>query len=237
MILYNKMNNKTKIRNIFTYAFPNRKALIDYVEDKESILIAVNAEKILEEDVKLHNIINNNIAYADGFGAVMALRKKGLDAIKIPGAELWLDIINRFYLEKSFYFIGSSQDVIEKTILKLKDEFNEINIVGYRNGFLKKEDKIELIQELKQKKPEIIFVAQGSPRQEFLMDELMKEYPALYMGLGGSFDVYCGLKQRAPDFFLRFNLEWFYRLISEPTRYKRQLGLVKFYIYLKLGRL
>jgi len=232
-----KKVKRIKLRKIFTYAFPNRKTLIDYVEDKEGILIAVNAEKILKEDVKLHNIINKNIAYADGFGAVLALRKKGLNAIKIPGAELWLDIVNRFYKNKSFYLLGASKEVIEKTISKLKKEYPDINIVGYRNGFLKEGDKEKIITELINKKPNVVFIAQGSPRQEFLMDELIKEYPALYMGLGGSFDVYCGLKQRAPDFFLRLNLEWFYRLISEPTRYKRQLGLIKFYMHLKLGRL
>ena len=228
---------KIKLKKIFTYAFPNRKVLLDYIEDKHNILIAVNAEKILNEDTKLHSIINKNIAYADGFGAVMALRKKGLNAIKIPGAELWLDIVNRFCKNKSFYLLGASEEVIDKTVRKLKKEYPNIRILGYRNGFLKEEDKEKLIKELKKIKPDVVFVAQGSPRQEFLMDELIKKHPALYMGLGGSFDVYSGLKQRAPEFFLKTNLEWLYRLSSEPTRFKRQLGLIKFFFYLILGRL
>ncbi len=228
---------KIKLRNIFTYAFSNRKALLDYIEDKHKILIAVNAEKILNEDTKLHNIINNNIAYADGFGAVLALRKKGLNAIKIAGAELWLDIINRFYKNKSFYLLGASEEVIKKTISKLKKEYPDINIIGYRNGFLKEGDKEEIIAELINKKPDVVFIAQGSPRQEYLMDELIKIHPALYMGLGGSFDVYCGLKKRAPGIFLKLNLEWLYRLLKEPTRFGRQLVYIKFMILLKTRKL
>ncbi len=231
------MINKTKLRNINTYAFPDREVFLDYIKDKQKILIAINAEKILKEDAKLHKIINKNIAYSDGAGAVMALKQKGLNTVKIPGAEFWLDIVNRFYKEKSFYLLGSSQEVIEKTVNKLKNEYPTINIVGYRNGFLKEGGKERLIVELKEKKPDIVFIAQGSPRQEYLMDELIKIHPALYMGLGGSFDVYCGLKQRAPIFFLKLDLEWLYRLLKEPTRFKRQLVLIKFFIFLKLRKI
>ena len=231
------MIKKVRLKEIDTYAFPNRRVFLNYIEDKQKVLIAINAEKILKEDEKLYQIINKNIAYADGSGAVMALKQKGLDAIKIPGAEFWLDIVNRFYKEKSFYLLGASQEVIDKRVTKLKREYPNINIVGYRNGFLVEKDKEKLIIELKNKKPDVVFIAQGSPRQEYLMDELINIHPALYMGLGGSFDIYCGLKQRAPKFFLKSNLEWLYRLLKEPTRFKRQLVLIKFFVLLKIRKL
>jgi len=69
------------------------------------------------------------------------------------------------------------------------------------------------------------------------MDELIKIHPALYMGLGGSFDIYGGNKKRAPKIFLDLHLEWFYRLIKEPTRFGRQLNLIKFLILLKMKKL
>lgn len=231
------MIEKAKLRNIIIYAFPDKQLFLSYIKDKKKILIAVNAEKILKVDPKLHHIINENIAYADGIGAVMVLKQKGLDVVKIPGAEFWIDIVARFYLEKTFYLIGASQDVIEKTAKKLKSDYPNIRILGSRNGFFKKGDKEKLITELQNKKPDVIFVAQGSPRQEYLMDELIRLYPALYMGLGGSFDVFCGLKKRAPDVFLKFNLEWLYRLLKEPVRLNRQFVLIKFFILLKFGRL
>ena len=64
------------------------------------------------------------------------------------------------------------------------------------------------------------------------MDELINIYPALYMGLGGSFDIYGGDKKRAPKFFLKLELEWFYRLLKEPTRVSRQIALFKFLIFI-----
>jgi len=231
------MINKVRLLEVETYAFPNRTAFLDYITDKKNILVAINAEKILRDEPKLYNIINENIGYADGVGSVMALKQKGLDAVKIPGSEFWLDIVGRFYKERSFYLLGSSQEVIESTVSRLKEEFPSINIVGYRNGFLDDSEKEDLKFILKKQKPDIIFVAQGTPRQEYLMDELIKVHPALYMGLGGSFDIYGGDKKRAPKFFLDFHLEWLYRLLKEPTRISRQLNLIKFLFLLKIGKL
>ncbi|CAA6826905.1 MAG: N-acetylmannosaminyltransferase (EC [uncultured Sulfurovum sp.] len=226
------------LRNVETYAFSNRQEFLNFIDNKHKILIAINAEKILKDEAKLKIIINKNIGYSDGVGAVMALKQKGLDAVKISGAEFWLDIVRRFYKEKTFYLIGSSQEVIESTVAKLENEFQSINILGYRNGYIDHNaEKEELVNILTDKKPDIIFVAQGTPRQEYLMDELIKIHPALYMGLGGSFDIYSGTKKRAPKFFLNWHLEWFYRLLKEPTRFRRQLVLIKFFILLKMGRL
>lgn len=222
--------NKVKLQNIYVYAFESRDELLNTIQDKQKILIAVNAEKILNKNKELHDIINNNIGYPDGVGAVLALRQRGLSAIKIPGAEFWLDIIKRFENDKTFYLIGSSSEVIEATVEKLNRDFLNINILGYRNGYLDEDSMVELKKDLLVKKPDVVFVAQGSPRQEYLMNELMEIYPALYMGLGGSYDVYCGLKKRAPDIFINFGLEWFYRLLKEPTRIGRQMILLKFIV-------
>lgn len=230
------MNYKT-VNHYKIHAFESKEEFLDQIRDAKKILIAMNAEKILKDDERLRKIVNDNIGYPDGIGAVMVLRKKGLDAVKIPGAEFWLDIIDKFKKQKSFYLVGSTSEVIECTIEKLKNEYSDINIVGYRNGFLKEGDKAKLIEDLKDKKPDVVFVAQGSPRQEFLVDELIKVHPALYMGLGGSFDVYCGLKKRAPQLFIDLNLEWLYRLLKEPTRIGRQMVYIKFMIMLKMGKL
>jgi len=222
------MHKKALIKGVQVYAFADREKLLENLEHEKKILIAVNTEKIINKNLKLKQIINQNIGYPDGVGAVMALKQKGFDAIKIPGAELWLDIIKKFHKKRTFYLLGSTEEVINHTVNKLKQEYPHINIIGYRNGFLKEGDKEKLIEELKNKKPDIIFIAQGSPKQEILMDELIKEYSALYMGLGGSFDVYTGFKKRAPKLFLDLNLEWLYRLLKEPTRFSRQLAIIKF---------
>jgi len=77
----------------------------------------------------------------------------------------------------------------------------------------------------------------GSPKQELLMEEIQKQHSALYQGLGGSFDVYIGAVKRAPEWWVKNNLEWTYRLINQPTRIKRQIHLVRFFVQLQLGKL
>lgn len=228
---------KTQVNNKNIYAFESKSELINYIANKQKILVALNAEKLSKKPGKLDSIINENIGYADGIGAVWALRKKGKKSIKIAGAELWLDMINAFQKTKSFYFIGATQEVLNNTIKKLKDQYPTINIVGYRNGYFK-EDEVETIKaDIKKSKADVVFVAQGSPRQEFLMNELIKDHPALYMGLGGSFDVYVGAVKRAPKMFINLGLEWFYRLIQEPKRWRRQLQLLYFLYKLQLNKL
>jgi UDP-N-acetyl-D-mannosaminouronate:lipid I N-acetyl-D-mannosaminouronosyltransferase len=216
------------INNYKIHAFSSKEQFLEQIMHQKKILVAMNAEKIVKTDRDFREIVNNNIGYTDGFGAVLALRKKGLSPIKIAGSEFWLDIVKRYGASKKIYLIGSTKDVIEKTAQRLKKEFPKTRLSGYQNGYFDEEEKSILIQKLKMVQPDIVFVAQGSPRQEFLMSELIQEHPALYMGLGGSFDIYGGDKKRAPILFLKWELEWLYRLLKEPTRIHRQLALFKF---------
>ncbi len=225
------------INNKNIHAFLCRSHFLDFIEDKHKILIALNAEKLLKDEAKMNNLINMNIGYADGIGAVLALRRKGVDAIKIPGAEFWLDIIERFEKNKSVYLLGSSEQVIQETVARLMQDYPDLKIKGYRNGYFKDKEQALILDEIKTLAPKIVFVALGSPRQEFLMAEFIQEYPALYMGLGGSFDVYSGSKKRAPRIFIRLGLEWLYRLIKEPARIRRQLNLGVFFLRIVFGNI
>ncbi|NNE03757.1 MAG: WecB/TagA/CpsF family glycosyltransferase [Eudoraea sp.] len=217
------------ILNKRIFAFESKEEFLTYVSGKTGILIALNAQKLNKSNSKLEEIINENIGYPDGVGAVLALKQKGIKSRKIAGAEFWLDIVRKYHEERSFYLLGGSQEVIEKTVNDLKEQFPAINIKGYRNGFMGPGEKEKLLDQFRISQPDIIFVAMGSPRQEFLMDELLNEYPALYMGLGGSFDVYSGNKKRAPKLFIKLGLEWFYRLLQEPSRWRRQLAYFVFF--------
>jgi UDP-N-acetyl-D-mannosaminouronate:lipid I N-acetyl-D-mannosaminouronosyltransferase len=231
--------NHTIINSIRVFSFPTRDELINYVEKEKKSLIAINAEKILHATEETRGLINKNIGYADGIGAVWALKKKGFkNTIKIPGCELWLDIVSHFYRSKSFYLAGAKEEVIQQTVEKLKKEFPGINLLGYRNGYIKtEEEQQQLIQTIATLKPDIVFVAMGSPKQELLMQEMQQHHPAIYQGLGGSFDVYVGNVERAPEWWLRNNLEWAYRLVKQPARIKRQIHLVKFLWLLLLNRI
>lgn len=226
------------LNNVITYAPNSREELIDFAIEYKKILVAVNAEKILHATEQSRAIINRNLGYPDGIGAVWALRKKGhKDVVKIPGCELWLDIVGKHYKNKAFYLVGGKQEVIEETVSKLREEFKGIHICNYRNGYIKTEDEEKaLIEDIVTNQPDVIFVAMGSPKQELLMERIQQQHKAVYQGLGGSFDVYTGNVKRAPQWWVKNNLEWTYRLINQPSRIKRQIHLVRFFINLILGR-
>lgn len=229
--------NSHKVNGVNIYAPPSRKALIDFALKNHSLLVAVNAEKILHATEQSRDIINRNVGYPDGLGATMSLKQFGFtDVVKIPGCELWLDIIAQLYTDKKFYLVGGKDAVIEQTVAQLQQEFPGIDIVNYRNGYIQTDaEKHSLINDIVEKKPDVVFVAMGSPKQELLMEEISQQHKALYQGLGGSFDVYTGTVQRAPQWWVEHNLEWLFRLFQEPTRIKRQIHLVRFLFMLKLG--
>tara|TARA_B100001939_G_C16918735_1_gene608227 strand:+ start:668 stop:1366 length:699 start_codon:yes stop_codon:yes gene_type:complete len=227
------------VNDIVIYAPNSREELIDYAMNNKLILIAINAEKIIHANNKLKNLINRNVGYPDGIGAVIALKKKyKKNIIKIPGCELWLDIINNFYKSKSFYLIGGKKNIINETVKKLKINFSGIKICNYRDGYIQNElEEEKLIEDILMHQPDIIFVAMGSPKQEYLMQRIQAKHKALFQGLGGSFDVYTGNVARAPEWWINNNVEWAYRLLKQPFRLFRQVHLIKFYILLKLNKL
>lgn len=201
-------------------------------------LIAVNAEKILavRENNELHDILDNQaILYADGISIVWHLRRQGIPARKVAGCELWVELM-KFAGQNNFSvcLIGATESVNKKTAEKLKREF-DLNVTRH-NGFFSDEE--ELLSDLKKNSPRIVTVALGSPKQEYLMQRMLAVHPdALYMGVGGSYDIYVGELKRAPSWMLRANLEFLYRLLQQPSRYKRHARLVRFFLLSLLGRI
>jgi len=231
--------NRVEVNGVKIYPFSSFDQLLGHVDEHKGILVAINAEKIMHATEQTRAIINRNIGYCDGAGAIIALRKKGCyNVAKIPGCELWFHIVKAMVPQgRTFYLVGGKQEVIDATVEKLRKDYKDINIVGFRNGYIKTDnEKQNLLTDIKQKKPDVVFVAMGSPKQELLMEEMCKLHPAIYQGLGGSFDVYTGRVKRAPSWWVNHNVEWLYRLINEPSRIKRQIHLVRFIINVKLGR-
>ena len=234
------MKEKVMLNGVGVMPFESETELIEYVDKHKGILVAINAEKILHATDETRALINRNIGYCDGMGAMKALQQKGYkNACKIPGCELWLKIVEHLHNNKSFYLVGGKQEVIDETVEKLQQEYAGINIAGYRNGYIKTdEEKNALLDDIAQKRPDVVFVAMGSPKQELLMEEMQDRHPvAIYQGLGGSFDVYTGHVQRAPKWWVDHNLEFAYRLVKQPKRIKRQIHLVKYAWWLATKKL
>ena len=223
------------IRGFTVFAPTDVDSLLRIAGSASGILVAVNAEKLANGDPGLRQIANDNLAYPDGMGAVLALRRTGVSAHRIAGADLWLHLAARFYRDRSFYLIGGTQRVIEATAQKLRQRLPDIDL-EYRNGYLSDEDVAALEDRLRQRQPWIVLVGMGSPRQERLMERLNHAHPALYMGVGGSFDVFVGAKPRAPGWLQRAGMEWAYQFVRTPQRLPRLPAYLKFAWLLAIGR-
>lgn len=230
--------DRIDLNGMMVFPFCSSSELLRYVDLHKGILVAVNAEKVTKATDETRAIVNNNIGYADGAGVVVAMHKLGHpEAVRIAGCDLWLEIIRQSYNEKTFYLIGGKQEVIEETVCKLKKEFEGIKILGYRNGYFKDfEERYHLIINVIRKKPDVVFVAMGSPMQEKLMAEMNAQHKAIYQGLGGSFDVYTGRVKRAPLWWQEHNLEFLYRFLKQPQRYKREYYRLKFLFWMLTGK-
>ena len=232
-------DNRVELNGVRVYPFASFEELLAFVAERKGILVAINAEKILHATDETRAIINRNIGYCDGAGALYALRQKGHpEACKIPGCELWLRIVAACYRERTFYLVGGRQEVIDETVARLGREFPGIRIVGHRNGYLRTpQERAALVDDVAARRPDVVFVAMGSPKQELLMEEMQQRHPAIYQGLGGSFDVYTGHVERAPRWWVDHNLEFLYRLIKQPSRIKRQVHLLRYFFWLAFHKL
>lgn len=222
---------KSCLRGIDVYPFRSADEIIDFADRRKGILVAINAEKVMFATDDTRRIINNNIGYCDGSGPVLALRQKGFkDVCKVAGCDLWLNIVDRFHSVKSFYIVGASEDVNACVVEKLRTEYPGIRIAGRRNGFFSDDKEREaLISDIAETKPDVVFVAMGSPRQELFMAEMQMKHPdAIYQGLGGSFDVYVGRHKRAGKWWSDHHLESLFQIIHEPKRIKRKIKYWRF---------
>lgn len=231
------------IKNVFinnkcVFAISDKDAFLEEIINQKKILIAMNAKKVTYNDPEFIEMVNNNIAYPDGSWVVKALEQKGFRSIKLAGHKLWLDIIQKTYQDKKIYIVGATVDVIEATVKKLKHNYPGINIVNYRDGYLSGNDIIVLKKDLQEKKPDIVFVAMGFPRQDAFMQELYNEHPALYMGLGGSFNVFTGKVSSVPDWWTRImKSEALYRTIIDPKKLRNTGYELKFLLRYYLNKL
>lgn len=197
--------------------------------------VAMNAEKVISsldnEEVR-DCLLSATLLYADGISVVKTIKSKGVDNSRIPGCELWLELMKRVAETKQHvYLLGASEETNKSTAEKLSEQFGISNLTR-RNGYF--DDEHSIINEVQRLQPDIITVAIGSPKQELLIAKLRHVHPdAFYMGVGGSYDVFVGKVNRAPKVFRKLHLEWFYRLISQPKRISRQKSLFR-YFYLHL---
>jgi len=201
---------------------------------KPGTLVAINAEKMLavENDPQVRALIEAaEYKYADGISVVRSIRKKYPQAKveRVAGADLWEELMARAGKEGTpVFLVGGKPDVLAQTQEKLRAQW-QVNIVGSQDGYFSGEQRQALFERIRDSGAKIVTVAMGSPRQEILMRDCREVYPqALYMGVGGTYDVFTGHVKRAPKVWQRMGLEWLYRLLSQPRRITRQLKLLRY---------
>lgn len=193
--------------------------------------IAINPEKVIkaQNDPVIAEILSlGNVLYADGIGVVKVMAHKLRKPVsRIPGCELWQLLMKKAGAQQLKVFIlGGSSEVNTATCRKLAKEY-DCHIVGYQDGFFT--DERALIEQIIASDSDIVSVALGSPKQEILINKCISEgSKAFYMGVGGTYNVFTANVKRAPKFFCSMGLEWFYRLLCEPSRIFRQRNLLIF---------
>jgi N-acetylglucosaminyldiphosphoundecaprenol N-acetyl-beta-D-mannosaminyltransferase len=169
----------------------------------------------------------------DGAGLVWAASYLGEPvAEKVAGIDLLHELLARGEVKGwRIFLLGASPEIIQITAEKLRLQYPLLQLVGVRDGYFESEDDAEVISQIREASPDILFVGRSADKQEPWIDQYKAELQVpVMMGIGGSFDVLSGKLKRAPQIFIRLRLEWFYRLLQEPWRYKRMLLLPKFVV-------
>lgn len=207
-----------------------------------TMIVTANPEIVMaaNKDRNFMKIIQEDADYitADGIGIVLAgkIQKTPIKE-RVTGYDLFLWLLKVADLRKSrVYLIGAKPEVIAATQEVIAKKYPGIQLVGAEDGYFK--DDLETVaKRIEAAQPEMVFAAIGFPRQEQLISILRKaNLPAIMMGVGGSFDVFSGKTKRAPEAFQKAHLEWFYRLLTEPTRFKRMLVLPQFVLKVKKNK-
>lgn len=198
-------------------------------------VVTLNAEMVMQAQTEpaLAAVIQQaDLVIPDGAGIVLSLKFRGQSVSRCPGIELAKSLLEQsaqLSPAPSVFFLGGSPGVAAEAAQKLKEQFPNLNMVGTEHGYLDPAEMVNMIKQLQTKQPQIIFVGLGVPRQEYWIADHRDLVPnALWIGVGGSFDIWADRKKRAPEWLRNNHLEWTYRLYQEPWRWRRMMALPKF---------
>jgi len=223
---------------------------LDYVDwllsrlqqQKGAHIVTLNAEMAMqaEQDEALATVIRKaELVIPDGSGVVFYLKLRGKAVRRCPGIELAEKLLMRAASQipqgspelapYPIFFYGGAPGVSEAAAVEWQKRVPGMAIAGTQNGYVTPEDQPQLLKTLADLQPRIILVGLGVPRQEFWIAEHRHICPnAIWIGVGGSFDIWAGTKDRAPGWLRNNHLEWTYRLYQEPWRWRRMMALPQF---------
>lgn len=185
-----------------------------------------------QRDPELKDILNQaNLLIADGAGVVLASRilKKPLKE-KVSGIDLVKRVLeNTNKRPASFFILGAKPGVAEKAAMNILSDYPNAVIKGWQHGYFKDDEEDAIIQKINDSGADILLVGLGAPKQEkWIHRNAPRLNCKVAMGIGGSIDVFAGTAELAPEFMRRAGLEWLFRLVKEPKRFRRMMDLPRF---------
>jgi len=207
----------------------------DFIEgDSCKAIFTPNPEIIYStvENGDLRNLLNSaDLAIPDGMAIIKAANTLGekLEE-RVTGIDFSRAAIDICAAKgKSIYLLGAKPGVAQMAAVNLKKENNDIRVAGYCDGYFKEKSEDDVVNMINESNADFLLVALGSPKQEQFINNHKNELNVkACIGIGGSFDVWSGNIERAPEFFIKHNIEWLYRTIKEPARLKRIWKIPKF---------
>jgi N-acetylglucosaminyldiphosphoundecaprenol N-acetyl-beta-D-mannosaminyltransferase len=193
-----------------------------------------NAEIIMQaqRNPELKDILNEaGLLIPDGAGVIL-----GSKILKTPLKEKvsGIDLIKNLFRISvgkniSYYILGGKPGVADMAAVNILAEYGRVNIKGYSDGFFKPQEENALIDSINKIKPDILLVGLGVPKQEIWIHQNMYRLNCkVCIGVGGAIDVLAGTAVLAPEIMRKAGLEWLFRLLREPKRYKRMMDLPRF---------
>jgi len=240
------MNNKINILGVnidnlsFNDTFNKAKQLLE--SNETDLIFTPNPEIIMlaQNDENFRNILNSaSICTPDGIGVVYGAKILKTPLVeRVAGFDLATSLIGHAAESgKSIFLFGAAPNIAETAAEKLREKYPNLKITGTRNGYFTENETDEIVNQISNSNADILFACLGAPKQEkWLYDNRDKLNVKLALGLGGALDVFAGNVKRAPKIFIKLNLEWFYRLLKQPTRIKRFMALPKFIITVRKAR-
>ncbi|HVA29379.1 MAG TPA: WecB/TagA/CpsF family glycosyltransferase, partial [Candidatus Baltobacteraceae bacterium] len=207
------------------------------------LVVTLGTEMVVyaQRDERFRSIVNASaLSLCDTVGLLAVARRRGaaLDA-RVTGVELVVALCKIAARDTiPVYFLGGDEGVAADAAAILEARFPGLNVAGIRNGFFTQEQTPAIVDAIRASKARLLFVGLGTPRQEFWLAEHLSQTGAgAGVGVGGSFDVLSGRVSRAPYLWRRLGVEWLYRLLRDPRRWRRQLALPYFVWLVTLERL
>lgn len=207
------------------------KNLIEESNKSCKIIVAPNTEFIMmaQKDEEFYNILRNaELATPDSVGVMIGgkFQKKPFKQ-RIPGQMYFRKILEVGEKENwTFYMLGGKDDVPELAVKNIKNMYPNLKIVGYHEGFFTEDSEEDVIKEINELQPNVLFVAMGAPIQEKWIAKHKNELKVdVAAGQGGTFDYEAGKIKRAPKIMQKIGLEWLWRLVLQPSRIFRMVVL------------